>query len=915
MTPERRTLLTDHLRGLGLTADQTAFVVGIFETEASRLPRSTPFSSAGMYPSYKNRGAILRESRTGELPYYRLIEHDPDVIAYAHQPDCPVHVSWTTRDGRRRSAVRHADAIVVRRDRVALVDVMTDEELAELANDRADDVVRDPDTGRWACPSAQAYVAPFGLRYEIVTPAEFPRTLIRNLEHLGAAFRAPLPDPATLRTVVDRVRTNPGVALADVLDEAVSEGQVHVLIAAGIVYANLDRDDLTFPRAVPLYPTRVVAEALAARHTPSFAIGTARREPLSLASGHRFVWLGATLEVIAAGPREILVRDTAGGLGATTTVLRATLEAAWADGSLVPEGGSRPPLGPHPGALIARARYEATGQEGLDEAVRRHELLTVWHETSQVPKDASLRSLRRWEQDRRAMEALTGDPFVGLCPKRPAGNTNAKVDPRTDAIIDAAIREIYLVANGTTAAHVVAEVVRRCREAGVPAPHPRTVQRRIDAIPEEDVVAAREGRKAAYRHRQFAPIEVDAAAPNGDFAFAVAHIDGTELDLETAHPETGLPLGRAWLHRMVDGRTGEEIARYVGYVEPSEAVVLELLWRCVARWRVLPRRIVVDLGPEHRGGALSVCCLAHGVEIDWRPKSRPRHGAPVERSFLALDLDLLYALAGNTQTRRNVRQQTKEVDPTRAAIHDIAWLDRLLEEYNAIVGKRIAPHLGQARHDALVAGLAARAGSTIPYVALDERLRFLTMAPVEGTTRVLHPVKGFTVGRLAYHHPSFREPGLAHTARPVRTALGDPSWALVDLGGRYLRVECRSLARVRVTSVDEIAHAGAVATRTGSVAAAANREVKVELAELAARARETAAERRERLRAEMNAATQAAHPAAGIDPTTLEASAQPADAPVDGADDPYAYAWEETGSPMPPTAPACPTVATRRSQP
>ncbi len=891
MTPQSRGDLITHLSGLGLALDQVTFIAGIFESEAARLPRSTAFSSSGMYPSFKNRSAILRESRTGELPYYRLLEHDPDVIAYAHQPDCPIHVSWTLKDGGRRNAVRNEDVLVVRRHRVVIVAIKTEEVLAELANERVDDYVRDPETGKWRCPSAEEYLAPFGIEFEVVTPAEFPTTLVRNLEGLGAAFRAPLPDPATLMEVVKRVRIEPGVPLADVVGETVTMGEAQVLVAAGIVYGNLERDDLNHPRAFPLYPSRAVAEALATRHTPSFAIGSVRAAPLSLASGARFAWVGATLEVIAAGPLEVILRDVAAGKHATTTILRTTLEAAWHGGSLIPQNGVGPSAGPHSGVLLARTRYEATGQDGLEDAQQRRELLTAWTATGQIPAGTSRRSLRRWEKDRRAMEALTGDPFVGLCPDPRSGNKSARLDCRTSAIIDATIGEVFLVPNGTTVANVVAEVARRCRDAKVPEAHRRTVERRIAQIPTEDIVLAREGRKAAYRHRQFAPLDPDAAAPNGDFAWAVAHIDGTQLDLETAHRETGLPLGRPWLHRMVDGRTGEELARYVGYVEPSEAVVLELLWRCVSRWGVLPLKIVADLGSEHRGLALTTCCLAYGVETDWRPKSRPRHGAPVERAFLTVDLDLLYAIAGNTQTRRNVRQQTKEVDPTRAAIHDLAWLDGVLEEYNAIVGKRIAQNLGQARHDALLAGLAARAGSTIPFVAPDERLRFLTMAPVERVTRTLNAVQGFTVGRHTYHHESFRDPRLAGTKRPVRMALGDPSYVLVDVGGHYVRAACRSLARIRVTSEAEISHVGAEQTRTGTVAALANRKVKIELAGLHARSRETVEERRERLRAETNAATQAAHPAAGIEPTAMPAPSVPVANPL-ADDDPWAYAWE-----------------------
>ena len=910
MNPDRRAFLVTHLVDtIGRSQAEAAEVIRVFDSEAARVVRSTPFSSSGMYPSFKNRAAIMRESRTGELPYIRLLEHDDDVLAYAHQPAIPVRVRWMTPDGQPRHASLTADFIVIRQDRVALVEVKPEDQLVALANDRPGYLVRDPDTRRWRCESASDYLAPLGLEYEIVTTALYPATRIRNLANLGAAFRAALPDPATVSALLERVRVEPGVSIAALAVGGVTEGAIHVLVAASLVYVDLDRDDLTLARAVPVYPNRTVAAALATRHTPSFAIGTATRPPLVLRTGAKLWWLDAPVEVIAAGPSEVLIRQIGAAPDAMTTVPRSELDAAWAGGTLEAE---EPAVGDsgHAVVRIARRRYEGTGQIGLDAAMRRHDLVAAWKATGRVPAAASLRSLRRWDGDRRRLEALTGDPFVGLCPAPRSGNTAAKIDTRVVTIIEAVLAEIFLVPNGVPTTMAVAEVARRCGEAGLAPPHGRTVRRRINAIPRERVVAARAGRKAAYNLTQFAPIDPDTTAPNGDFAFAVAHIDGTLLDLETVHPETGLPLGRAWMHRMIDGHSGLELARYIAYTTPSEAVVLELLWRCAVRWGVLPLGLVVDLGSEHRGQALDACCLATGVELDWRPKSRPRHGAPIEGSFRTLDTDLVFQLAGNTQSRRHIRQETAEINPTNHAIHSIAWLDRLLDEYNEIIGARIAARLGQARMDSLQSSLAARAGSTIPYVAADDRLRFLTMAPVDGVTRKIHATKGFRVNQHDYHDAAFRLPPLEGSKRRVRYALGDPTYVLVEVAGTYLRVANRDLVRARVTSPDEIGHLSAVRRRTASVSARANQKVTLRLAGLGARARSRATEERERLgetrlqqsersRAQENAATQAGHSAAGSwgDRPPLLPTLPPEAQDEADDDDPYGYAWAEPTDP------------------
>ncbi len=918
MDDERRRFLRQHLlETVGLTESNADAFLDIFDREAARVVRSTPFSSSGMFPSHKNHAAIEYESRTGELPYDRLLEHDDDVLAYAHQPDFPVKGWYLDENGRKWPVTSTADRAVVRRDRAVLVEVKTEEALARLANNRPGFVALDPETRRWRCPSMEAYLGEFGFEYEIVTPALFPHTRIRNIESLGGAFQAQLPPPATVMAIVDRVRSCPGVSLDLLASAGVALGDVLVLVAAGRIYVDLDRDDLAMPSAVAVYPNSKVAEALASRHTPSFAIGTTVRPTLSLRMGARFSWMGARVEVVVAGPERVILREAEGGEGGETSVARATLQAGWASGDLSPDEDAVSDAGARVGARLARERYESTGQAGLEEALRRWDLLHLWKkDRAVIPDGGTKRSLHRWERERREMEALTGDPFVGLCPRPRSGNRKAKIDDRVVEIIDAVIKEIYLVANGALPVAVNAEVVRRCRIAKLPEPHVRTVTRRLLDIPEEEVVVAREGRKAAYNLRPWADLNPDASAPSGDFGFAVGQIDGTELDLEAAHSRTGLPLGRPWLHRLTDGHTGEELARFVGYVNPSEAVVLELLWRCVRRWGVLPRRLGGDLGSEHRGLALKACAFSYGVEIDWRPKSRPRHGAQVERSMGILNTDLLYQLTGNTQSRTNVRQETPEVNPTNHAIHSLQWLDGILDEYNDIVGQRVAAHLGRPRAEVLRKDLAERAGTVVPYVAVDERLRFLTMAPVDGTERTLDPVKGFMVGRHNYWHPRFGLPGLARTRRRVRRALGDPSWVLVEVDGGYLRVACRSLARERVTSVDEIVLVAAERSRAGTVAAAINTEVRVELAGLAAEARGAAAARHveldgtdpeadrrpdeskqdyvERLRADDTALTQAVHPAAGSAALPF-ASALTADATgllMAEAYDPYEDAWE-----------------------
>src|SRR5260370_34136729 len=72
-----------------------------------------------------------------------------------------------------------------------------------------------------------------------------------------------------------------------------------------------------------------------------------------------------------------------------------------------------------------------------------------------------------------------------------------------DEIIRAAIDEIYLTRQKPKVTDLVGEVRRRCRVASLRPPSRSVIERRLHALPAAEVVARRQGRKAA--RNRYAP--------------------------------------------------------------------------------------------------------------------------------------------------------------------------------------------------------------------------------------------------------------------------------------------------------------------------------------------------------------------------------------------------------------------------
>src|SRR5450756_1958379 len=463
--------------------------------------------------------------------------------------------------------------------------------------------------------------------------------------------------------------------------DGVDPDALHGAIVTRTVYVDLHRDVLAEPDRVPVYPNETIAAALAHRHTPSWAIGGIRPALATVAGGDRIRWDGIAYEIVNAGRTTIRLR-TADQVG--QSVARDEFEGLVRTGQIVPDG--TPPKPEEVGRLLAERRYAMARPGHLSIATARLDVLAGIHRPGQPAKEPHDRTKRRWKAAQMQGLERTGDPVVGLLPATRPGNRLAKVDSPCRPIADAVIDELYLTPTRGNRRAVTGEVRRECGLLKIKPPSDKTIRAWI-TIRERDPRArlARLGFKGAYAVSPWAIVDPEATPINGDFPWALAHIDATELDLEFVCQYSGVNLGRGWLCRMVDSYLGTERARVLAFSPPGGAQTLELLRHCGERYGQLPQALGLDWGSENRNGDVVTFAQRQRIELRYRPKSRGRHGGPVERPFGSLNTQLLYSLAGNTQASKSARQGTPATDPKSHAVWTLPEFDALLDRYNALV--------------------------------------------------------------------------------------------------------------------------------------------------------------------------------------------------------------------------------------
>lgn len=354
------------------------------------------------------------------------------------------------------------------------------------------------------------------------------------------------------------------------------------------------------------------------------------------------------------------------------------------------------------------------------------------------PAQAHFTTLYRWKRRFEKTGLLTS-----LLPERsgPKPGTR-KLTAAVETVIDTVVRERYLSVQKATAATVCEEVLVRCRQAGLDAPHPNTVRNRLAQVREFDKLHRREGIRAA--EQAFSPNEgqLEAGHP-----LAVVQMDHTLLDVMLVDDESRLSIGRPWITVAFDVATRMVLGFYLSLDPPGALATGQCLARAVMKktaWLLrlglaqtewpcwgLPDAIHLDNAKEFRGEMLARACEQYGIEIMWRPVARPNWGGHIERYMLAFAQklkELPGATFGNPEARGDYDSEGK-------AALTLTELERYLALFICdTYHRRVHSALGRSPLDAwnrAILGDATCTGIGLPRYVSDPGRFFVDLLPFE----------------------------------------------------------------------------------------------------------------------------------------------------------------------------------------
>lgn len=767
-------------------------VENIRQQEPSRRVGGGTHNVACRFASRKMGRVIQAESHKCELPAIYLWEFDPATHEFYDQVP-PIKLSYLNGAGKRVTHPSTPDFFLIQEGWMGWVECKPEETLQELHAGGSGRFVPD-DHGGWRCPPGEEFAAQYGLGFRVCSSKDFNWMLVRNLEFLSDYLGVDCPEPSKdERQALEKAfALDRWLLLSDLLAmEGVTADAVYALIAQEALYADLEGELL----AEPIF-THVCRDALSFRVYREQKRGSQASKPqsvvplksVSLQAGTRILWDGVPWRILNVGQDDICVEDEA---HVFSTLRHDTFRELVTQGAItgLPEESDD----------CRRAADEilrrASGAD-LDVATRRQAAIEAM-QRGEVLSGIPARTLRYWAKLARDGEIAYGNLYVGLVAHTGArGNRQRKVDPAVIELMNQVIDEEVLSSHQPLITVAYGALINRCDERGLLRPSEKTFRAEIKRRREEEIILAREGRRASYSVTEFIWI-IDQSTPrHGERPFEIGHIDHTQVDCELVDSRTGANLGRPWLTILMDAFTRMILAFFLTFDPPSYRSCMAVIRAAIQRHNRIPKTIVVDKGSDFEGAYFERLLARLGCHKKSRPAAKARFGSVIERLFGVANQSFFHNLRGNTQASKEPRRMSPSHNPKHLAV----WtLPALTAEFEAYAFETYAnlPHaaLGVSPRMAMEHGLAnsgRRAHTLIPDTETF-RLMCLPTTPL-GKAKV-RVGKGIKIRGIFYWHAAFRDPRTVGTTVDIRYDPFDISraYAYVDGGWQLCRSEYQAL--------------------------------------------------------------------------------------------------------------------------
>ena len=730
------TALYTYFRRLGFSRETQEVLIHIRSSPPSRTPGARRGNMPVWYPSKKMQCIIKAESTKVEFPFLLQAEHDDDVLEMWDQPPS-IPLEYLDKRGRLQQPMHTADYFVFRHQACGWIECKPTQELSRLVEKQPHRYGLD-EQGVWRCPPGEAFAAKYGLTYQVWSSDQINWAAQENALFLEDYYqdldRLTVKDQ-TLAILFRLVEEHPGIFLSELqIASEIPADLINIAIARHDLYVDLATYRLSEPWRTPVFRSQRQARA--------------RLKPQ------------AKEEVVACS------------------------NAAESSSSLTPEGQE----------LLDLAR-----EMDLATAVFRNRIINPdqYHDDEQAEVNARAQTIpartkRRWQMLYREAEHLYGSGLIGLLPKVAKSGRKRTITNEVSDLVEQVLETHYDTVTRKPKRGAYGEYLRRSEDLHLPTMSQRMFYAEVRRHkPKYDQTLAREGARAAYPFKDYVREAEKTVGRHGSYAWAMAHLDHTELNLVLCDSRTGQPLGKCWLTLLILSHPRRIAAYYLTFDPPSYRSCLAVLRLCVKRYGRLPTAITVDGGPEFASVYFEQLLALYRVRKHQRPASEPRFGSPQERLFGSMETEFLYHLLGNTQATREPRLNTQATDPERQAVWTLPalaervqqWAD---EEYETIVH----PALGMTPRDAYDLSIKRDGERLHKQIRYDDAFLKATFPTTRKGTAKVEPGAGVRMNYLDYWCEAMRDPTVEGTQVKVRFDPFDVSVGFAYIDGRWRKCDC-----------------------------------------------------------------------------------------------------------------------------
>ncbi len=728
--------LLAYFHRLNFSKETQELLTSIRSSPPSRTPRARHGNMPVWYPSKKMQCIIKAESAKVEFAFLLQAEHDDDVLEIWDQPP-PIPLEYQDKHDRWQRPMHTADYFIFGHQECCWIECKPTEELFKQAETRPNRYVLD-EQGIWRCPPGETFAAKYGLTYRVWSSDQINWAAQDNALYLEDYYqdleRLQIPKE-TLEILYRFVDEHLGIMLAELRDVAMGEGisadLINIAIARHDLYIDLASYRLSEPQRVPIFRQKEATQA-------ALSLNNNEVLPLKTSPVSSLTLEGQTL-LEYASERDVL-----------TALFR--------------------------NRVIHPEQYDDEEQERTTK------------ERAAVPE----RTRQYWQQQYRAAEIKYGSGFIGLLPRYRNCGGNRQIAPEAITLIHQVLETHYDTVTRKPKRGAYGEYLKCSEERALKPVSQWTFyleSKRHKPLYEQTLV--REGTRAAYPFKDYTREQEKTINRHGSYAWGLAHIDHTELDLALCDSRTGQMLGKCWLTLLILASPRRIAAFYLTFDPPSYRSCMMTLRLCVKRYGRLPTALVVDGGPEFQSVYFEQLLALYRVRKQQRPASEPRFGSPQERLFGSLDTEFLYHLLGNTQATREPRQMTRTTNPAHLAVWTLPRLaERVKQWADSEYDTLRHPALGMTPRGAYDLSIEQDGARRHKEISYDEAfLRATFPSTRKGTAKVI-PGVGVRINHLDYWCEAMRDPTVENTQVKVRYDPFDVSVGYAYIDRRWRKCDC-----------------------------------------------------------------------------------------------------------------------------